>query len=95
MVTVNPGSSYEERPRACAYQFQKDPFRLVILYDILFYFIHLYKAPGQEEATLGHNSLMQAERTYHFDHWLHVSKQSSALLFYAYFFMILYMYTAH
>ena len=28
------------------YQFQKDPFCLIILYDILFYFI-----PGQEETT--------------------------------------------
>ena len=34
------------------YQFQKDPFYLIMLYDILFYFIHVYKAPGQEEATL-------------------------------------------
>ena len=37
------------------YQFQKDPFCLIILYDILFYFIHVYKAPGQEETTLGDN----------------------------------------
>ena len=33
----------------------------------------------------------EAERSYHFDHWLHVSKKSSALWFYAHFFMILYM----
>ena len=57
------------------YQFQKDPFCLIILYDILFfffYFVHVYKAPGQKETTLGDNFLMQAERSYHFDHWLHV-----------------------
>ena len=58
------------------YQFQKDPFCLIILYDILFYFIHVYKAPGQEETTLGDIFFfMQAERSYHFDHWMHVSKQ--------------------
>ena len=39
------------------YQFQKDPFGLIILYVILFYFIHLYKAPGQEETTFGVNFL--------------------------------------
>ena len=37
------------------YQFQKHPFCLIIVYDILFYFIHVYKAPGQEETTLGDN----------------------------------------
>ena len=36
-------------------QFQKDPFHLIILYDILFYFIHVYIAPGKEETTLGDN----------------------------------------
>ena len=36
-------------------QFQKDPFCLIILYDIMFYFIHKYIAPGQEETTLGDN----------------------------------------
>ena len=35
------------------YQFQKDPFCLIILYDILFYFIHVYITPGQEETNLG------------------------------------------
>ena len=53
------------------YQFQKELFCLIILYDILFHFIHVYKAPG--------NNWMQAERSYHFDHWLHVSKNSSVL----------------
>ena len=37
---------------------------------------------------------MEAEGSYHFDHWLHVSKNSSALWFYALFFIILYMYVA-
>ena len=36
-------------------QFQKDPFCLISLYDRLFYFVHVYKAPGQEETTLGDN----------------------------------------
>ena len=36
------------------YQFRKDPFCLIILY-ILFYFLHVYTAPGQEETTLGDN----------------------------------------
>ena len=54
------------------YQFQKDPFCVIVLYDILFYFIHVYIAPGQEETTLRDNVLMEAERSYHFDHWLHV-----------------------
>ena len=60
------------------YQFQKDPICLIILYDILFYFIDVYIAQGQEKTTLGNNFLMEAERCYHFDHWLHVSKYSSA-----------------
>ena len=52
------------------YQFQKDPFCLIILYDILFYFMHIYIAPGQEETTLGDIFfLMEAEKSYHFDHW--------------------------
>ena len=37
------------------YQFQKDPFCLIILYDILFYLIHVYIATEQEETTLGDN----------------------------------------
>ena len=35
------------------YQFKKDLFCLIILYDILLYFIHVDIAPGQEETTLG------------------------------------------
>ena len=69
----------------------EDPFCLIILYDILFYFIHVYIAPGQEETTLGDKFLMEAERSYHCHHWLHVSKNISGLCFYAQFFMILYI----
>ena len=37
---------------------RKIPFALYIIwYDILFYFIHVYIAPGQEEITLGDNFL--------------------------------------
>ena len=40
------------------YQFQKDPFCLIILYNILFYFLHIYKEPnGQGETTIGDNFL--------------------------------------
>ena len=61
------------------YPFQKDPFCLIILDDIFLYFIHVYIAPGQEETTIGDNFLMQAERSYHFDHWLYASNHSAAL----------------
>ena len=55
--------------------FQKNQFSLIILYDILFYFIHVYITPGQEETTLGDNPfLMESEKSYHFAHRLHVSK---------------------
>ena len=74
---------------------RKIPFAsYIILYDILFYFIHVYIAPGQGETTLGDNFLMEAERSYHFNHWLHVSRNSLALGLYALFFLILYMYIA-
>ena len=43
------------------YQFQKAPYCLIILYAILFYFIHVYKAPGQDETTLG-NTFFDASR---------------------------------
>ena len=36
------------------YQFQKIPFAS-LFYDILFYFIHVYIAPGQGETNLGDN----------------------------------------
>ena len=36
---------------------RKIPFASYSLYDILFYFIHVYIAPGQEETTLGDNFL--------------------------------------
>ena len=68
------------------YQFQKDHFCLIILYDILLYFIYVYIAPLQEETILWDIFFMETERSYQFDHWLHVSKKSPALWFYAYFF---------
>ena len=53
------------------YQFQKDPFCLIILCVILFYYIiHVDIAPGQEETTLRDPFfLREAERSYHFDHF--------------------------
>ena len=42
------------------YRFQKDPFCVIILYDILFYFIHVYIAPGQEETPLVDILFMEA-----------------------------------
>ena len=44
------------------YWFKKDPFCLIILYDILFDFVHVYNAPGQEETTLEDN-VFDASRT--------------------------------
>ena len=44
------------------YQFQKDPFCLIILYNILFYIIHVYKAPGQEETTLVDNFVLWKQK---------------------------------
>ena len=57
---------------------RKIPFAS-LFYDILFYFIHAYTA--QEKTTRGDFFFfffffffMEAERSYHFDHWLHFSK---------------------
>ena len=61
------------------------------IWYFFFYFIHVYKAPRQVETNLWDNVLMQAERSYHFDHGLHVSKNRSALWFLCTFFMVLYM----
>ena len=44
------------------YHFQRDPFCLIILYDILFYFKHVYIAPGQEETALGDNVFDRSRR---------------------------------
>ena len=65
-------------------------FCMIFCFDSYMYI----KPQGKKRQPLGTISLMQAERSYHFDHWLHVSKNSSALWFYAHFFMILYMYIA-
>ena len=60
---------------------RKIPFAALFYFvDILFYFIHVYIAPGKEETSLGtFFFFMEAERSCHFDHWFHVSKNSSAL----------------
>ena len=42
------------------YQFQKDPFGLIVLYNILLYFIHVCIAPGQGDTTHG-DIFMEAE----------------------------------
>ena len=41
----------------------------------------MYIAPGQGETTLGDNFIfmMEVERSYLYDHWLHVSKTIFAL----------------
>ena len=38
------------------YQFQNDPFCLTVLYDILFYFMHVYIAPGNLLPLLSYGS---------------------------------------
>ena len=50
----------------------------LIWYFVLFHTCILHIAPGQEETTNG-DKLMEAERSYHFDHWLHISNNSSAM----------------
>ena len=52
------------------YQFQKDPFCLIILYNILFYFKHVYIAPGQEKTTLGDNVFDGSRKVLSLDHWV-------------------------
>ena len=72
------------------YQFQKDPFCLIILYDILFYFIHVYIAPGQGETTLGDNFFDGSRKIT----GCMFQNNIFALWFNAHSFMILYMYIA-
>ena len=79
-------------PSFCT-SFRKIPF--ASLFYMIFCFIsYMYiKLQGKKRQPFGTSFFMQAERS-HFDHWLHVSKNSYALWLYAYFFMILYMYIA-
>ena len=73
-----------------------------ILFASLFYMVFcfisymctVYLALGQDDTTPGDNFVDEAERSYHFDHCLHVSKISHARWFYAHIFMIFYMYIA-
>ena len=75
-----------------------------ILFASLFYvifvcfFIHVYIAPGQEETTLGDYFfffffLMEAERSYHFDHWLYVSKNNCSLILCTLFCVLIHVYS--
>ena len=50
--------------------------RVASLFYMIFCFIsYMYIMPkGKKRQPLGTILLMQAERSYHFDHWLHVSK---------------------
>ena len=75
------------------YQFQKDPFCLNIWYFVLFHTC-TYSPRVRGRQPLETFLFMEAERSYHFDHWLHDSKRIFALWFYARFFIILYMYIA-
>ena len=62
---------------------RKIPFAL--LFYLIFCFIsYMYIQPqGKGRQPLGTMFLMEAEKSYQFDHWLHVPKNSSALWFYA------------
>ena len=51
------------------------------LFYMMFYFIHVYKSHGARR-----DNPWQAEMSYHFDHWLYVSKNSSVLWFYPHFY---------
>ena len=78
------------------HQFQKDPFRLIILYHILFYFIHVhnYRPRAMGDNPWGQFFLMEAERSYHFDYWLHVSKKYlCSLLLCTYFHDFIHVYS--
>ena len=72
--------------------------RFASLFYMVFCFISymctVYLALGQDDTTLGDNFVDGSRKVYHFDHWLHVSKISYALWFYAHFFMTFYMYVA-
>ena len=74
------------------YRLQKDPFCLIILYDILFYFIHVYIAPGQEETTLVDNFFDGSRKVLSLWSLVACIKNSSGFWFYAHIFTFLYMY---
>ena len=65
---------------------RKIPF--ASLFYMIFCFIsYMYIKPqGKKRQPLWTVCLMQAEMSYHFNHWLHVLQKSSALWFYAHFF---------
>ena len=74
------------------YQFQKNPFCHIILYDILFYFTY---SPRAREKTLGDSCILWKQKgliTLTTDCMF--QNNIFALWFYAHFFMILYIYIA-
>ena len=68
------------------YQFQKDSFCLIILYDILFYFIHVYIIPGQEERQPLRTFFYGSRKVFSLWSLVACFKNSTALWFYAHFF---------
>ena len=76
------------------YQSQKDPFCLIILYDILFYFIHVHIAPGQGETALGDNFLWKQKGLITLMTGCMFKNLYICPLIVCTFFMILYMYIA-
>ena len=68
------------------YSSRKIPFAsLFYMIFCLISYTHI-KSQCKKRQPFGTIILMQAERSYHFDHWLHVSNNSFVLWFYAHFF---------
>ena len=76
------------------YQLQKDPFCLIILYDILFYVIHVYISPGQEETTLGDIFFDGSRKVLSLSSLVGCFNKQLCPLISCTFFMISYMYIA-
>ena len=88
IVKVNPGSSFEKHPRAWAYNhllqvlaafsnhFAPFPERSHLPHYFIRYFVlhTCINSPRASGDNLQGQFFMEAERFYHFDHWLHVSK---------------------
>ena len=66
---------------------RKIPFASLFCMTFCFISYMYIKPQGKKRQLLVTMFLMQPERSYHFDHWLNVSKNSSALWFYAHFFL--------
>ena len=78
------------------YQFQKDPFCLIVfIYDILFYFIHVWSLRARGDNPCGHSFRCKQKSPIILITGCIYQKNIFALWFYAhFFFMILYMYIA-